>query len=119
MKGSETVKLILKLMAIIGIIWGLGWILYENTFLSNHFTTSNYQNMLLVIMSATWLILLLSNVGKEPKTNCQPIIRLCTENPTHAHNKRKTQTTKKPSPTKKQSIVKEILAKYETQEDSS
>ena len=117
MKGSETVKLILKLMAIIGIIWGLGWILYENTFLSSHFTASNYQNMLLVIMSATWLILLLSNVGKEPKR--QPIIRLCNETPTPAHNKRKKQNTKKPAPTKKQSLVKEIISKYETHEDSS
>ena len=77
MKDANILKLLLKLVAIIGIIWGLGWIIYENSPLGKHFTSTNYQNILLVLMSATWLIILLSMVGNEPQTKTlyQPPLR--------------------------------------------
>ena len=72
---NKTAYLILKLSALIIIIWGMGWLIYENTKLFNGFTQASYQNMLLVIMGASWLIILLMQIEKtEPYklTSIQP-----------------------------------------------
>ena len=70
---NESIKLLFKLISIVGMIWGVGWLLYENTSLFRGFTQSSYQNMLLVVMSATWLIILLIETGKsKPKQHYHP-----------------------------------------------
>lgn len=117
MKESETVKLLLKLISFMGIIWGLGWIIYENTFLGNHFTPTNYQNILLVLMSATWLILLLGVYGKEPE-NKKQIIKYIpqptkTENPLPPKTLAAKPNSNTIKPQKKRSLVKEVISEHE------
>lgn len=68
---NDTAKLILKLIATIILIWGIGWLLYENLNLYKRFTPTNYQNILLVIMGAIWFILLLMNVDKDKEDTTQ------------------------------------------------
>jgi len=112
MRDAETVKLILKLIAIVGTIWGLGWLIYENTPIRNGITTTNYQNILLVLMSTIWLIILLATRDKEPKNRKPYIPPIIAPKPTR---KRKQKSNTKPAT----SIVKKVLKKYLEQTDSS
>lgn len=115
---SATIKLIFKLMGVIGIIWGLGWIIYENTFLCSHFTATNYQNILLVIMSATWLILLAGVYGKEPQTHRLSPIKLCEETSKRATTKRKSRASNK-TKINIEALIKKALEKQSVLQESS
>lgn len=62
---NDNLKLVLKLISLMGLIWGIGWLLFESLDLHKNFSSSSYQNMLLVLMSAVWLVLLLGFIDKE------------------------------------------------------
>jgi len=45
-----TLKVIYYSFALCLFVWGIGWLIYEFTFIQNYFSTSTFQNILLVIL---------------------------------------------------------------------
>lgn len=59
LSNHKIVRTILILFAVVFVIWGVGWTLFDLLKLWQSIKTAMFQNIMYIIVGATWLILLL------------------------------------------------------------
>jgi len=50
MNITQSLRTVYYSVALCLFVWGIGWLIYEFTFIQNYFSTSTFQNILLVIL---------------------------------------------------------------------